>query len=253
MQCTFYTCDTKNSPDAFLVNSPLLLGADEIHIHLLRPEFCVDAYKATLDSSEQQRAQAFKFSKDRDLYVAAHVFLRQVLSRYACVPAKAWQFSCNRYGKPAIANPGHQWLQFNLAHTKGMVACAVARNRAVGVDVEHRKYLEDLPSLCHQAFSPIEARAVLAHQLPDDREHCFFNYWTLKEAYIKARGLGLSLPLQTFSFVQKADQSWYLQHGLNFPDDGENWYMGTRLLAGDLYLAYCIQNSSTRLSRNGCQ
>jgi 4'-phosphopantetheinyl transferase len=241
MQCSFYIYATKNSLGAATGNGSLPLGVDEIHIHLLRPEFCLDADKDTLDSFELQRAQSFKFNKDRDLYMAAHVFLRQVLSRYTPVLAKDWQFACNPYGKPAITNPGQQWLQFNLSHTQGMVACAVALGRAVGVDVERRKHLGDLPSLCHQVFSPREAKTVLANKFPGGREHCFFRHWTLKEAYIKARGRGLSLPLQTFSFVQKTDGGWMLSHEVNFEDDGENWCVGTRVLAGGLYLAYCVQ------------
>lgn len=241
MQCSFYTHAITNNFAELAKNQRLSLGADDLHIHLLRPELYPGIYNEVLDAFEQQRAASFKFNKDRDLYSAAHVFLRQVLSCYAPVRAKDWQFICNPYGKPAIANPGYLWLHFNLSHTQGMVACAVANNCAVGVDVERRKHLEDLPSLCQQVFSTLEAEAVLAHKCLADREHWFFNYWTLKEAYIKARGLGLSLSLQTFSFVQKIDHSWSLSYDAHFDNDGKNWSVGTHLLKDNIYLAYCLQ------------
>jgi 4'-phosphopantetheinyl transferase len=219
----------------------LSLATDEIHIHLLRPGLTKEVDEKILDSTEQERAQSFKFKKDRDLYVAAHVFLRQVLSRYAAVSKKDWQFVSNTYGKPAIANSGYGWLQFNLSHTHGRVACAVARNRAVGVDVEQRKYLSDLPLLCRYAFSAVEADDVLSAQHPDEQQHRFFSYWTLKEAYIKARGMGLSLPLQQFSFVQVANQDWQLHYAPNFQDDGQSWQFSTCRLGGNHHLAYCVQ------------
>ncbi len=219
----------------------LTLGADDVHIHLLRPELAKDTDEEIPDAAERQRALSFKFKKDRDLYVAAHVFLRQVLSRYAPVATKEWQFVSNAYGKPAIANPGYGWLQFNLSHTQGRVACAVARNRPVGVDVEQHKYLSDLPLLCRDAFSPMEAEDVLSAWPPDEQEQRFFSYWTLKEAYIKARGMGLSLPLQQFSFVQGANQDWRLHYAPSFQDDGIIWQFNTSRLGENHYLAYCVQ------------
>jgi 4'-phosphopantetheinyl transferase len=227
----------------------LSLATDELHIHLLQPGFSKEVDETMLDSAEQQRAQSFKFKKDRDLYVAAHVFLRQVLSCYAAVPKKDWQFISNTYGKPAIANPSYGWLQFNLSHAHGRVACAVARNRAVGVDVEQRKYLGDLPLLCRYAFSPVEADHVLSAQHGDEQQQRFFCYWTLKEAYIKARGMGLSLPLQQFSFVQDTHQNWQLHYSPNFQDDGKNWQFSSCRLGKDHHLAYCVQTDDSTSSK----
>lgn len=221
----------------------LALGADDIHIHLLRPESIIHLSEEILDSAEQRRALSFKFNKDRDAYVAAHVFLRQVLSSYATVTAKDWLFAYNNYGKPGIVNPGYQWLHFNLSHSQGMVACAVVRNRAVGVDVEHRRALCDLPQLCRSALSPMEADAVLSALHPEARQHRFFSYWTLKEAYIKARGKGLSLPLQHFSLVKITDHGWQLDFAPDFEEDGRHWQINTCPLHSPYYLAYCVQVS----------
>ncbi|MGZ4968474.1 MAG: 4'-phosphopantetheinyl transferase family protein [Methylobacter sp.] len=219
----------------------LTLGSDDVHIHLLQPELAENTDAGRLDETERQRAQSFKFDKDRDLYIAAHLFMRQVLSRYAFVPEKDWHFVNNAYGKPAIANPGYEWLQFNLSHTQGRVACAVAHKRAVGVDVERHKRISDLASLCRHAFSSREAEHVLSAQLPDEQEQRFFSYWTLKEAYIKARGMGLSLPLQQFSFIRDANRNWQLHYTPDFQHDSESWQFNTRRLGENHYLAYCVQ------------
>lgn len=224
----------------------LTLGPDEVHIHLLEAESVFEPIAASLlDITERQRAQAFKFAQDRDLYVAAHVFLRQVLSRYVKIDPATWRFTHNTYGKPAIANPGCAWLQFNLSHTHGSVACAVARERPIGVDVETRKQLINLPALCQYAFSPTEAANVLAQPL-EQQEKRFFSYWTLKEAYIKARGMGMSLPLQQFTFRQDANHAWHLHDTTpDGQDEERHWQADTCRLNNNHYLAYCVQTQAS--------
>jgi 4'-phosphopantetheinyl transferase len=219
----------------------LSLQTDEVHIHVLRPGLCKASDEEILDHDEQQRAHLFKFPRDRDLYVSAHSFLRQVLSRYAPVAPGDWRFRLNPHGKPAIADPEHCWLHFNLSHTHGMVACAVANNRQIGIDVEHGKRRIDVALLCQHVFSGIEAADVLSASNLEEQERRFFSYWTLKEAYIKAKGLGLSLPLQQFSITKTAKQNWRLQYAPGFKDPGENWQFGAKCLGDSHYLAYCVQ------------
>lgn len=216
--------------------------ADKVHIHLLQPDGYVGAEaEYLLSPEERQRAQAFRFPKDRDLYVAAHVFLRRVLSRYAPVNPVQWRFNHNAYGKPAIANPGYDWLQFNLSHTQGMVACAVARGRAVGVDVENIKRPGDLPSLCQYVLMPIEATDVLSAHSPNEQAERFFTYWTLKEAYIKARGVGLQLPLQQFAFYCRQSSGWHLSCEPSVEEVGRNWQFDAYRAGTNHCLAYCVQ------------
>lgn len=227
-----------------------LLPDDALHIHLLQPDGYVDAASENiLNLEECQQAQAFRFPRDRDLYVAAHLFLRQVLSRYAPVSPDGWQFSRNAYGKPTIANPAQGWLQFNLSHTHGLIACAVARDRAVGVDVESIRNLNNLPGLCQYAFAPVETADVLAAPSQQAQTERFFSYWTLKEAYIKARGMGLSLPLQQFTFQHLAGR-WQLHCEPALQDSDTCWQSDT-LRISQHYLAYCIQSgcSDSQLSR----
>ncbi len=215
-----------------------LLPADTLHIHLLRPDGVVDAAaEEILDLEERQQAQAFRFQRDRDLYTAAHLFLRRILSCYASLSPDRWQFSRNAYGKPALADPAYGWLQFNLSHTHGLIACAVARDRAVGVDVEGIRNLSDLPGLCRYAFAPVETADVLATLGQQAQTERFFSYWTLKEAYIKARGMGFSLPLQQFAF-QYMTGRWQL---FCEPAGDGHWYSDT-IRIGEHCLAYCVQS-----------
>ncbi|MGB5599821.1 4'-phosphopantetheinyl transferase superfamily protein [Thiothrix litoralis] len=214
-----------------------------VHIHTARPEQVDQAEKTLLDQVELARATTFKFPKDRELYVAAHIFLRQTLSQYAPVSPADWQFDTNAYGKPFIINSGYQWLQFNLSHTQGLIACAVSHGLPVGVDVERCKPLSDLDALCRYTLSPLEAYDVLSISNTEQRARRFFTYWTLKEAYIKARGIGLSLPLQQFTFVQDENLTWQLYTDeTTVPDNSRSWQFDTEII-GQHYLSIGAQNT----------
>jgi Phosphopantetheinyl transferase len=214
-----------------------------LYIHLLQPDGYADdvAVESLFSLEEHQRAQSYRFRHDRNLYVAAHLFLRRTLSRYAPVSPAQWTFSYNTYGKPVIANPGYKWLQFNLSHTHGMVACAITRDRLVGVDVEKINLSSDLPALCQYALTPIEIMDVLSACDKEEQARRFFTYWTLKEAYIKARGIGLSLPLQQFAFQQGKDHVWHLYCNPVLQDKGGNWRFDAFQIGKTYSLAYFIQ------------
>ena len=144
--------------------------------------------------------QRFAFEHDRHSFLITRALVRTVLSRYAVVPPEAWTFVPNGYGKPEIAGPDPvPPLRFNVSHTRGLVACVVAWERDVGVDVEHL----DRPSLglglAERYFAPAEV-ASLRRVPPEEFPRAFLDFWTLKEAYIKARGMGLALPLADFAF-----------------------------------------------------
>ena len=116
------------------------------------------------------------------------------------MPPEAWRFSVTGHGKPILANsPSALVPRFNLAHTAGLVACAFSRDFEVGIDVENRQRTVNL-DVARRFFAPAEV-AYLEQAPEDRREDIFLLFWTLKEAYIKARGLGLSLPLEQFAFT----------------------------------------------------
>jgi 4'-phosphopantetheinyl transferase len=153
-----------------------------------------------LNDAEQRRYAAFYFDRHRIEYAMAHAVTRLALSRYAPVPPRNWEFSLGQWGKPSIAAPATATpLSFNLSHTNCFVAFLAGNKPEVGVDIEHLERGGSLIDIARHAFAPSE-HAYLTSLTPDRQRDAFFRIWTLKEAYIKATGQGLSLGLDTFSF-----------------------------------------------------
>jgi len=154
-----------------------------------------------LDEEERERAGRFWLQSDRREFIAAHALVRTMLTYYGNQPAAAWRFSTDEYGKPEIASySGHSELRFNLAHTRGLVAAAVTSHGRVGIDVEKIDRAKSDFAVAEEFFAPAELG--LLRQVPDaDWPIWFFRLWTLKEAYIKAIGTGISTPLQSFAFA----------------------------------------------------
>lgn len=156
---------------------------------------------ALLDEAERQRAARFHFERDRQVYTAAHALLRVTLSELTGAAPQDWRFSLGEKGKPeAILGTGDPPLRANISHTRGMAAVAVTLGRDVGVDVEWTKRDSQILEIADRFFAPAEC-AHLDRQPRHAAEQTFFAFWTLKEAYIKAVGLGLALPLDAFAFT----------------------------------------------------
>jgi 4'-phosphopantetheinyl transferase len=159
------------------------------------------AYAMTLLSdAERVRCAAFYFEKHRTEYALSHAILRLVLSEYAPVKPEEWYFSFGEWGKPEIAGPAvDPPLWFNLSHTEGFVACVAGRVRQLGVDVENVNRMTSCIEIARHSFAAAEYDYL--KNLPPALQHeAFFRIWTLKEAYIKAEGKGLSIPLDSFHF-----------------------------------------------------
>lgn len=166
----------------------------------------IKTYTSWLDDQERMRYQRFRFPRHRHEYLVAHALLRSCLSRYGDRQPWAWRFSTNTYGRPEIqVEQGAPPLRFNLAHTEGLVACAVTRSADIGVDVERTTRKGDLVAIATSSLTPHEL-AMLGQLEGLAWRDRFFDFWTLKEAYVKARGLGLSLPLQQFAFRLESDE-----------------------------------------------
>ncbi|MNS48137.1 4'-phosphopantetheinyl transferase sfp [compost metagenome] len=159
-----------------------------------------------MQPDERARHDRFAFEHSKAEFRLARWLVRTTLSRHAPVAPADWRFETNAHGRPAIARAhGLPDLRFNLTHTPGLLAIAVARGREVGLDAEDITRPGETIGIAHRFFAPTELEALLA--LPDeaDRHERFFALWTLKEAYIKARGLGLALPLDSFAFTWRED------------------------------------------------
>jgi 4'-phosphopantetheinyl transferase len=151
-------------------------------------------------SEERSRLARLRRTGDREQHAAAHGLLRVALSLYHGVRPDQWEFARLPGGRPVIAAPLREpRLSFNLSHTAGLVACVIATQQDCGVDVEKIEAETDLASLAAQCLSEREA-AEWRRLPPGAQVERFFEYWTLKEACLKALGRGLSLPLTALSF-----------------------------------------------------
>jgi 4'-phosphopantetheinyl transferase len=153
--------------------------------------------ESILDAAERERARRFRFERDCHHYWAAHALKRLMLtvSTGGAVAPQAWTFDTGPHGRPAVVREGG--AHFNLSHCDGLVACAVSRGAEPGIDVENldRVVSFDVVETC---FTAEEAKWL--YELPETaRQAGFLRLWTLKEAYIKATGLGLSQPLKAFA------------------------------------------------------
>lgn len=158
------------------------------------------AWHATLDAKEQARAARFHFDRDRHAFIAAHALARAMLSEAAGLPPAAWRFTAGHAGKPELDPAlGLPWLRFNISHTRGLVACAVAARDDLGLDVEDLCRREASPGLAERHFAAAEV-ALLAAAPPAARHATFLRIWTLKEAFVKATGDGIGLDLHRFAF-----------------------------------------------------
>ncbi len=181
------------------------LAGDEVAVWWLATDAArppdIRRWFATLDDDERARADRFHFEDDRRDFIAAHALLRALLTRRLDVPSTAWRFTSEPGGKPRVdPGLGAPDVAFNLSHTRGLAAAALAWRGAVGVDVEAVDAAKADLAIAQNYFAPAEV-AMLRRTPPAGRPLCFFRLWTLKEAYVKAIGAGLAAPLDSFAFT----------------------------------------------------
>ncbi len=179
----------------------LTLADDEVHVwraSLDLPGSHIQRLHHILIADEQKRAGRFHFQKDRDRFIVAHGVLRAILSCYLGVEPGQLCFCYNPYGKPALTKEfGGERVRFNMAHSRGLAIYALTCGREIGIDLEYvRADLAD-GQIAECFFSHREV-AMLRAVPKNLQKEAFFNCWTRKEAYVKARGEGLSLPLDQF-------------------------------------------------------
>ncbi len=204
------------------LNGTLLPEENVVHvwkIALDRPER-VPVLEMLLSSDEVERAQRFHFERDRRRFVVARGTVRLILGHYLGVPAAAVKFAYGPQGKPALATPCDK-IEINISHSHELALLALTRRRHLGVDVEHiREDLDWLP-LTERFFAPVEVRQLQA--LPErERRVGFYRCWTRKEAYLKARGDGLLLALDSFS-VSVGDSEKVTLKTLDDPEEAVRW------------------------------
>jgi 4'-phosphopantetheinyl transferase len=180
---------------------------DCIHLYMCRLHWVDDAALLArcldlLDAEERERHARYRFERDARLFAVSHALVRTALSDFAGagIDPASWRFETNEYGKPEVVSiEGAPRMRFSLTHTHGFAACAVTSSVDIGVDAEAINRNTDVTALAPRILSPSEQiRFQLA--APDMRRSHFLSLWTLKEAFVKACGLGLNMPVEQLSF-----------------------------------------------------
>ena len=201
-----------------------------------------ERYRALLSDAEREQQQRFVFEKDRHRYLVTRALVRTVLARATAVAPHALRFVANDYGKPALAAEAADDLAFNVSHAGNLVVLAIARGGALGVDTEGVESRISTDDLADRFFAREEADE-LRTQPAERRQQRFFEYWTLKESYIKARGMGLSLPLDRFGFRFPAPERVSLWTHADVDHAPQRWRFRQYVTDGHL-IALCAEGTA---------
>ncbi len=194
-----------------------------------------------LTPEERASCAGFHREVDRRRAVVTRALVRTTLSRYLPVPPEAWRFERGVHGRPEIAAPAGPPLRFNLSHTRDLVACAVTLDADIGVDLEETSEDVDCLALATSVFSSEEI-AGLRVLAPMERTRRFFQIWTLKEAYLKARGVGLALPPRNLSFVLRGASPVIVHLGSEAADHPPDWWFALLDAGADHLLALALKH-----------
>lgn len=200
------------------------------------------AYAPLLTDAERAKAARFYFPADRNRHVTSRALLRTVLPRYLAIAHQDLSFRADRFGRPSLNNPEARArrLDFNLSHTRGLIALAVTHDSVVGVDVENTSHQQPAMELASRFFSPDEVASLRTFS-GDALNLEFFRHWTLKESYLKAYGVGLSLPLDLFGFRLAAQRAeFFLAAAAEHRAD--EWFFAQWRASPEHLLAVCLKH-----------
>jgi 4'-phosphopantetheinyl transferase len=200
--------------------------------------------RAMLSADEVARMQRLRRPGDRQRFLVSHALVRLLLSRHAPVEPSDWDFVPGPHGKPAIGAPrDHAKLSFSLSHTDGLCACALTETGDVGIDVERLARRVEADALAARMLSPDEASRIASLD-PERRRAAFLRHWTLREAWVKARGEGMyRVPREAISFriAGPAGDEVEARFPLTPPGGSGEWRFLLRELEGSHLCAVAVQ------------
>ena len=226
------------------------LGPGEVHIWRASLDTSREVFRAlnkTLSPDEVERAGRFAFEELREHFTVARGFLRSLLASYLRADPRELCFRYAEHEKPYLAgNPEWETLNFNLAHSHGLALLAVTRGKEIGVDVEWIRSDLEQNEMAARFFSPMES-SELAKLPQAEQIRRFFTYWTCKEAYVKAQGGGLSIPLDQFEVRLEEERSAAMIFRVE-PAEATSWIVH-RLAPGPGFAgALAVDSPSLQLS-----
>ena len=229
----------------------LVLGLDEIHVWratLDQAPSQIQSFLHSLASDEQARAERFYFDRDRDHFIVARGVLRAILGRYLNQAPENLSFCYGSHGKPALAGKtGRDAIHFSVSHSHGVALYAVSRGREVGVDLEITRTDLAVAEIAERFFSRREI-AMLRTLPPELHCQAFFRCWTRKEAYIKARGEGLSLPLDQFDVSLLPGEPAAVLGTQQDPSEAPRWSLQELVPAPGFAAALAVEAHGLRLT-----
>jgi 4'-phosphopantetheinyl transferase len=204
-------------------------------------------HEALLTPNERDRHRSFHLERDRRLFLATRALVRTVLSSYSAVSPADWRFDTSEHGKPTIIAPAvRPTIHFNLANTPELVVCAVSvAHQPLGVDVERIDRDAEAIRLAERYFSESEVRGLRALS-PCQQTHGFFGYWTLKESYVKALGVGLLMGFDKFSFLVEDEIS--VEFDTRSDDGSTSWRFALLDAPPHHIIAISVKTGGTALS-----
>ncbi len=203
-------------------------------------------YKSFMSEAELARNARYRFERDRHRDLVARGLLRTELAQKLGVGPEELVFSQGEHGKPVLEAAGRvavpEDLHFNLSHAEDWVVLATAKKR-VGIDIEYTPRDNDVMAIAERYFFGAEFEELCAFAAAEQKQR-FFDYWTLKEAYMKARGEGISLGLDNFGFSVKPEQiSIYIAPALE--DDPRRWQFRCATPERDYRLALALNTDAS--------
>ena len=238
--------------DSVSFNSGLLDSLQcEAHVWFTEPAAITEAsklarYKSMLSPREIKRHSRFRFAADRHSYLVSHALVRRVLSQYAVVDPAQWRFSSNQYGRPEITGPNEvPPLRFNLTHTNGLVACIVTLSVDCGIDAEKISARANLRGVARKMFAEAEQRQ-LDKLDGDPFMERFFSYWTLREAYCKARGVSIFHGGKNYFFETTSVERAKIKFDTGYGCNGDHWQFCLTRPTAEHIVAIAIRTSDHR-------
>jgi 4'-phosphopantetheinyl transferase len=236
----------------FQIEAPLALPEDEVQLwrvdlEAIRAE--ESRWQKILSADESTRASRFHFSRDRQRFIAGRALLRIILAGYLATDPNSLRFSYSQKEKPSLGPPhADSNVMFNISHSGAVVLLAITRGREIGVDVEQVRSDFELETIARRFFSTHEQNQ-LAAVPAEEKPTAFFRCWTRKEAYVKATGDGLSLPLSQFDVSLGAGE----QNALlaTRPDDSEKsrWLLRDIPSGPGYTAALCVHGQDWKLNQ----
>jgi len=205
-------------------------------------------YTSLLSQDELERAKRFYFEKDRNHFIVGRALLRTLLGSYLDMEPSQIEFVYGQYGKPALKAGIHEkTLEFNLSHSKDFAVYAFDLNHKIGIDLEHVHPMADMDDFARQFFS-LRENVLINSLAGKQKEEAFFKIWTCKEAFLKANGSGITVPIDQVETTLESDGSVRLTSISEREEQAELWRLESFTPISGYQAALAVKGNGGQIS-----